>query len=84
MGGSTTKTYGANTFTLENYKGEVLSFHDTSREWTHRTHQEIYDDLYKSLLKEILNKYSEYGTRRLNKKEKQQQPHILWHNLNKL
>jgi hypothetical protein len=74
-----TKMYGKNTFTLENSKGEVLDFHDTSKEHTHHTYQEIYDGLYKSLMKEIRVKYAEYGTRRLLKKEKQQQPNTLWY-----
>ncbi len=74
-----TKTYGKDTFTLENSKGDVLDSHDTSKENVHHTYQEIYDGLYRSLMKEIQLKYSKYGTRRLKEKEKQQQPHILWH-----
>ena len=74
-----TKTYGKDTFTLENSKGEILDSHDASREHVPHSYQQIYDDLYKSLMKEIRIKYAEYGTIRLNKKEKQQQPNTLWY-----
>ncbi len=74
------KRYGNDTFTLENSNGEILEHHDLSKEWVHHTYQEIYDDLYRKMMKMIVEKYAKYGTRRLKKEEVKQTPNKLWFN----
>lgn len=73
--------YGPNTYTLER-NGVVLSVLDTSKHWVDKTPQVIYNDLLNLLLFHVKETYGHYGTRRINKRKKLQQPKKLWYKLN--
>lgn len=74
------RRFGPDTFTLENSNREVLFYYDSSKEHFLDTQQQIYDRLYKEMMKRILEKYAKYGTRRLTKEKVQQTPNKLWYN----
>ncbi len=73
-----TERHGPNTYTLER-NGVILSCIDLSKHWNNKTQQEIYDDLRRIMVIRILDIYSKYGTRRINKAKKSQQPNKLWY-----
>lgn len=73
-----TEKYGPNTYTLER-NNVVLAGLDLSKHWVDKPPQVIYDDLYRIMMVHIREIYGKYGTRRINKVKKQQQPKKLWY-----